>query len=78
MAGEAATAVHGTPLAKTTQRMDILTAPSVEPVNGETEEKIHTKKRKKKEDVEEGEAPESGADGGEKKKKKKKKIKAEE
>lgn len=73
---------ESTPLAETTERMDVLTAPPVQPVNGDTEEKPKNKKRKKKDaDVEEDagaeEEPETG-DGGEKKKKKKKKSKSDE
>jgi hypothetical protein len=78
-AGTAEAMKEEAPLAETTERMDVLTAPAVppvEPTNGEAEEKTKSKKRKKK-DAEAEEEPED-AEAGEKKKKKKKKAKSEE
>jgi hypothetical protein len=63
-----------TPLAETTERTDVLEAPTVEPLNGEPQEKIKIKKRKKHAE----DAGEGTPDGEEKKKKKKKKERAEE
>ena len=68
-----------TPLAETAERMDVLSAapvPPLEPTNGETEEKPKIKKRKKK-DAETEEEPSGDAELGEKKKKKKKRVKSE-
>lgn len=80
MPGEGAVKVEqSTPLAETAEPMDVLTAPPVEPINGEADkEKPKSKKRKKKDTEGAEEEPTETADGAEKKKKKKKKPKVEE
>lgn len=62
-----------TPLAETTEKMEIVSAPATEAMNGEGE-KSKAKKRKRKD----ADAEERPAESEEKKKKKKKKSKSEE
>ena len=65
-------------VAETTERMDVLTAPPIKPINGEADEKAAKPKKRKKKDAEAEEDEPEPTESGEKKKKKKKKVKSEE